>query len=102
MLSASRARETCARSYPCLTPSWSMQLRTISPAPRSCACRDVVENQLVGAFVAVPAREVQNPAHDLVIAETHALHDFSRAHVEAGDDPPLQHSSASRRRNLPS
>jgi hypothetical protein len=53
------------------------------PSPR--ARRDVVEHELVGALVAISARELEDAAHVAMIAEPHALDDASVAHVEAGN-----------------
>src|SRR6185312_5184633 len=63
---------------------------------------DVVEHQLVGAFVAVAQREVDDFAHDHVVAEAHALDHLAVAHVEAGNDAAAQHASASATVKLPS
>ncbi len=68
------------------------------------AGRDVVENQFVGALVAVTGGQFDDVAHDAVIAKAHALHDLAIAHVEAGHDAPghaalsldVCHDSASR------
>ena len=46
---------------------------------------DVIEHQLVRAFVAIARGELEDVAHDLVIAEAHALDDLAVAHVEAGN-----------------
>ncbi len=47
---------------------------------------DVVEHQLVGAFVAIARRKLEDVAHDHVIAEAHALDDLPVSYIEAGDD----------------
>ncbi len=47
---------------------------------------DVVEHELVRAFVAIARGELEDVAHDAVIAEAHALYDLAVADVEAGDD----------------
>ena len=47
---------------------------------------DVVEHDLVRAFVAIALGEHQDVAHDLVIAEANSLYDLAVADVEAGDD----------------
>jgi len=49
------------------------------------AGRDVVEHELVGALVAIARGQLEDVAHDPVIAETHALDDLTVADVEAGN-----------------
>jgi hypothetical protein len=50
------------------------------------ARRDVVEDELVGALLAVEPREFQDVARVPVAAEAHALYDCAVFDVEAGDD----------------
>ena len=47
---------------------------------------DVVEHQLVRAFVAIARSELEDVAHDHVVAEAHALDDLTVPYIEAGDD----------------
>src|SRR5690606_32893559 len=47
---------------------------------------DVVEHQLVGAFLTVACGQLQDVAHDDVVAEAHTLDDLSVPYVETGDD----------------
>ena len=47
---------------------------------------DVVEHDFVRALVAIALGELEDVAHDLVIAEADALDDLAVADVEAGDD----------------
>ena len=54
--------------------------------PAFGARRDVVEHQLVRPLVAIARSELEDVAHDRVIAEAHALDDLAVADVEAGDD----------------
>src|SRR5690606_8062174 len=49
------------------------------------ARRDVVEDELVGALVAIARGERHDVAHDAVIAEPDAFDDDAAAHVQAGD-----------------
>src|SRR6185503_18658573 len=55
---------------------------------------DVVEDQLVGAFVAITHRLFQDVAGIAVIAELHALHHPAILHVEAGNDSTRRHGQA--------
>ena len=50
------------------------------------ARRDVVEDELVRALVAVARRQLHDVAHDLVVAEAHTFYDLAVADVEAGND----------------
>jgi hypothetical protein len=59
------------------------------------ARRDVVEHELVGAFVAITRRERHDVADDAVVAELHALDDDAVAHVEAGDYAPRKNGRSS-------
>src|SRR5690606_23953157 len=63
---------------------------------------DVVEHQFVGPFVAVAQRQIGDIAHVDVVAELHALDHAAFAHVQAGNDAPAQHASASGRVKRPS
>ena len=63
---------------------------------------DVVEHQLVGAFVAVAARQLDDLAHDAMIAELHALDDLAVAHIEAGNYPARKNGRISSRVSRPS
>src|SRR6185369_4057603 len=47
---------------------------------------DVVEHELVRPLVAIARREIEDIAHDHVVAEANALYDLAVADVEAGDD----------------
>src|SRR5581483_2231178 len=48
--------------------------------------RDVIEHELVRALVAIARRQLENVAHDPVVAEANAFYDLAFADVEAGDD----------------
>src|ERR1700719_5429966 len=48
---------------------------------------DVVEDELIGARVAIARGELQDVACDAMVAEAHAFYDLAVAYVEAGDDP---------------
>src|SRR5690606_22011081 len=50
------------------------------------ARRDVVEDELVCAFVAITLRELEDVAHHSVVAELHSFHDLTVANVETRDD----------------
>src|SRR6185437_14717748 len=50
------------------------------------ACGDVIEDELIRALVAIPHSELDDVAHDTVVAKAHALYDLTVADVEAGDD----------------
>src|SRR5437660_1777379 len=59
-----------------------------SPIHRAAlrACGDVVEDELIGAGVAIARREVQDVPGNAMVAEAHALYDLAVAYVEARDD----------------
>ena len=46
---------------------------------------DVVEDELVRAFVAIARRKLKDVADDAVVAEANALDDLTVAHVQTGD-----------------
>src|SRR5690606_5064951 len=56
---------------------------------------DVVEHQLVGAFVTIAPRQFDDVAAVDVVTESHALDHAAIAHVEAGNDAPAQHVAGS-------
>ena len=70
---------------------WNIEHRChpVDPAPidhpTAGARRDVVEHELVRAFVAVALRQLQNAAHHAVIAKLDALDDDAVPDIEAGD-----------------
>src|SRR5439155_11439495 len=67
------------------------------------ARRDVVEHQLIGAFLAIAHRMLNDVADIAMIAELHAFDDAAVLHVQAGNDPTRGHSaSASSSLILPS
>ena len=47
---------------------------------------NVVEDQLVSAFLGVPLRQGNDVSNDLVVSKPHALHDLAVANVETGND----------------
>src|SRR6185295_4722783 len=50
------------------------------------ARRDVVEHELIGALLAIALRELEDVAHDDVVAEAHTFDDLAVPHIEARDD----------------
>src|SRR5262249_14751488 len=54
--------------------------------PTLRARRDVIENELVSALIAIARRQLHNVAHDLEVAEADALYNLAVADIEAGDD----------------
>ena len=47
---------------------------------------DVVEHELIRALLAIALRQLEDVAHDHVVAEAHALDDLPVFYIEAGDD----------------
>src|SRR6185503_3611798 len=47
---------------------------------------DVIEHQLIGALRAIALRQLEDVAHDDVVAEAHALDDLTVPYIEARDD----------------
>jgi len=47
---------------------------------------DVIEHQLIGALCAIALRQLEDVAHDDVVAEAHALDDLTVPYIEARDD----------------
>ena len=68
--------------------------RAVDGAPIG-ARRDVVENELVGALVAIARGERHDIADDAVVAELHAFDDDAVAYVEAGDYAPRKNGRIS-------
>ena len=68
--------------------------RAVDGAPIG-ARRDVVEHELVGAFVAIARRERHDVADDAVVAKLHAFDDDAVADVEAGDYAPRKNGRIS-------
>src|SRR6185437_7087786 len=58
-------------------------------------CRDVIEDELVGTLVAVARGELQDVAHDPMVAEADAFYDAAVADVEGGDDPSSKNGRSS-------
>ena len=68
--------------------------RAVDGAPIR-ARRDVVEHELVGAFVAIARGERHDVADDAVVAKLHAFDDDAVADVEAGDYAPRKNGRIS-------
>src|SRR5574337_897107 len=63
---------------------------------------DVVEHQLIGAFVTIAQRQIDDLAHHHMVAEAYALDHLAVTHVETGNDATAQHASASSTLKRPS
>jgi hypothetical protein len=65
---------------------------TVVQRPAFGAGGDVIEDQFVGALIAIARGQFGGIAHVGVADELHALHHPAVLHVQAGDDPPGRHS----------
>src|SRR5262249_34715238 len=104
ILSAPPLRTRRASSTVRMPPATEHARDTLDPAAVHrapvAAGGDVVEHEFVGIRGAVAASQIDDIAHHLVVAELDALDDAPILHVEAGNDPPAQHASASASENF--
>ena len=49
---------------------------------------DVVEDELIGALIAIPRGELEDVTHHAMVSELHALDDHAVAYIQTGDYSP--------------